>query len=563
MEKTPVNSKINIPLGVFFFIVDPRFPEFSAFVMENMKALELKVWDYMVQIMPECKALGGIKIHIVNTRFDWPAPVCYHRQIALFRRYASFDAPPIPEFLYRLPSLNNICFSHPELSDCISYTGIDNDAVGYTTTAKFLLPRRKFDLELLSVTIADGYKRQVQEYNEVLYMQLLMQVAKKYGANAPRYRDILWSAMWESEVDLMSLTDSKDIFDYEPEIKRFGICDEFPHGFSSLLVNTHEIDDAELNMEYDTEHFGAIENVEFLNTFRDTCSDVFLKSQMHKLFELRHTNGCPEFYKVDFNDISNEKKENSMFLADYYIEQFNESPVRDFVNEWIDKHSDKKELILVEKNGKGKWNYCHEYYLEEAANYIVQSASSTPEQTKLGKSGIDFLKNGRSATYIYRPLKEFPFLCMVYTLYTFSDTYMYDFEKMERAFAYLQCYYNKKFHEFICQLYRLKQNQITRNNDKSEIKHIPVKRSSAGRPTDVLEKCIKSDDKQSVIKEMKRELDKLPDGPTKAKYINSLVENGTLSKFPSHSALQTAGLITLTKTPWNNATQPYRNMLLR
>lgn len=85
--------------------------------------------------------------------------------------------------------------------------------------------------------------------------------------------------------------------------------------------------------------------------------------------------------------------------------------------------------------------------------------------------------------------------------------------------------------------------------------------ASVGHPTHAIEECIMLEDKQSVIEQMKQELDKRSGGPEKAFYIDSLVQDGTLSKFPSHSAFEDAGLITLSKTAWNSATKPYRDTL--
>lgn len=557
--KVEVNNKIEIPLGVFFFVCDPRFPQFSIDVIKHQKELELMIWEYMTGLMPECKALGGVRIYIIETDHQWHNLKVMHQQIARFMEYQAFNAPPTPEFVFRLPSIKNVLVSHPELADVVSCSdGIDNDAVGFTFTTKGWM-EEKFDVRRTAVMIANDFKEQMHEYNDKVLQNQIIKVASHYKLQTRQCKDMLVRAMWESEVDLMAIQEDRGLSYYEDDVLRFGIHEELPLGFASLLVNEWDMEESDLDIEYDHKHFYSADHKLFLDKSNKVREEYAKSISKIKAFELRHNDGCPEFYKISFDRTENKSTENSMYLADFYIDEYNSSPVRDFVNEWTDKHSDKHELELAEKNGKGKWNSCHEYYLEEAACFIVQSASSTPKDVKFGKNGIDFIKNGRPATYAYHPLKALPFLCMVHTLYTFSDKYMYDFEKREKLFAYLQCYYNKEFHGFIGQFYTIKQSGRTMKIPQP--KSIAAKRPSAGNQKHAVEKCIKLEDKQRVIEEMKKELDKLPDGPSKALYIDSLVQNGTLSKFPSHQAFVDAGLITLTKTPWDNATRPFREAL--
>ncbi|MDO4210133.1 MAG: hypothetical protein Q4D23_00215 [Bacteroidales bacterium] len=573
-DKIEINNKIDIPLGVIFFVCDPRFPEFSKFVIERRKELEVKVWEYLSGLIPECQALGGVKIHIVDTFCDWQNFRCLHRQIARFEHYTSFNAPPTPEFIYRLPSLNNLFIAHHELAEILPLPDeTDNDAVGVTFTAKGWA-EEEWDVGHTAIIIADDFKRQLYDYNTKILQRYAIRVATHYKIPAKHCKDLLWRAMWESEVDLLALNDDKSLADYESEVKWFGISEGLPHGFVSMLVIELDIDESEFNIKYDHDHYYSEDHRQFLNKNHEV-EDTLLNSLAEtKLFELRHTDGCPKFYRVSFHDTDSTQNKNSMYLADFYIEQYNLSPIRKFVDEWIDSHSNTRELALVKKNGKGVWNSCHEYYLEEAACLIVQSAATLPRDMRFYKDGIDFVKNDRPGTYAYYPLQAFPFLCMLYTLFTFSDNYMYDNEKLEKLFQYLQCYYNKEFHAFVSTFngilrnnqYEQEENDFTQNRVKGRTEidkahavdqelTIPKK---PGRKAVTLEECITSDDKDNEIEMMRAGIGECPDGPSEAAYINNMLQEGRLKRIPSYNQMKEHGLTKVGATAWNNAIKPYR-----
>lgn len=450
MDNLELNTNINIPLGVFFFICDPRYPQLALEVIQHKDDLEIELWKFMVGLMPECKALGGVRIQIIDTYNEWSKAIWLHRQIQRFEEYKRLDAPPVPQFVYRIPSLNNVSISHPELSDFIPCLNIDNDAIGYTFTLQAeLLFSPHIDYRTIAITLAHDFSNKMIEYNEGLLLKNTIKVSSHFKINVKQCKNMLVRAMWESEVDLMSMTNDKDLSYYGVEILSFSIHKDLPYGFASMLVSDLYIDESELNVEYDTKHFYSESHDDFMKE-NYIVEDAYISSLSDFCpFELRHTDGCPIFYKVNFNNLTQKYKLYSMYIADYYIEQYIKSSVRDYVDEWIDNNSSKDELIAAENNGKGKWNTCHEYYLEEAANFVVLSAATPPEKMRFGKDGIDFEKNGRSATYAYYPLKGFPFLCMVYCLYFFSDKYKCDFEKKEKLFAYMQCNYKTHFYKFI------------------------------------------------------------------------------------------------------------------
>lgn len=561
-----MRNKINIPLGIFFFICDPRFPDFAEYVVKNRKILEIKIWDYMSQTMPECKALGGVKIHIIDTYPEWGRIQFYHQQASIFRQHSGFGAPPIPEFVYRIPSINNVIISHPELSDICPFNNIDNDAIGYTFTSKGW-PFKEDDTDWIASTIANDFKEKTYEYNESNLLRYSIQVATKFKLPPKSAKELMMRAVWESEVDLLAMADNKNLSYYEDDVLWCGICDKLPDGFVSMLVkevemeNYDEMSPQEL-LEYDYNHYYSEENELVFNNYEKVHSAILTSMAKTELFELRHTEGCPGFYRIDFNNIDT-KQNNNMYLADEYIERYNASSYRDFVNEWIDKHSDKDELKLVEQNGKGKWNTCHEYYLEEAASFIVQSASSSPNQTRFGKDGIDFVKNGRKGQYAYHPLKEFPFLCMVHTLYTQGDSFKYDFEKREKLFGYLQCYHNKEFHEFIKVFYGISREESNRD-DKQDNKEVNATlnnfktKKKAGRRAISLEQCIISDNKDAMIEEMKKNIAVCNGGPDIASYLKELKEDGLLSRFPSYIELNKVIPLKITEGPYNAALKLYR-----
>jgi len=106
--------------------------------------------------------------------------------------------------------------------------------------------------------------------------------------------------------------------------------------------------------------------------------------------------------------------------------------------------------------------------------------------------------------------------------------------------------------------YSFTSKHIRHLDDEKKESVTETKAKTKGRPTTSLKDCMLVEDKDALYNEMKTELSKLPDGPTKANYINELRKSGKLSKFPSFRALVNAGMIDLSESAWNNAMSRYR-----
>lgn len=221
------------------------------------------------------------------------------------------------------------------------------------------------------------------------------------------------------------------------------------------------------------------------------------------------------------------------------------------LKEWIKKYSNPNEsaIVSVRSNYYGD---LIEFYINEATDFIENKCyDSCYYDLTIQRDRI--LINGTPQGYKYSPLTPVVFLGCIFISIKIADYGYKGFDKAKTDILRMMKNISADIY------YDFMENVLEQKEMPSQHEKRPIIYSGKrpGRKVCSLKDCLLvKDDK--FIEEMRMMLNSLPDGPTKAEYINKLKKNGELLKFPSFMALKNEKMIDLSESAWNNAMSQYR-----